>query len=116
MPVADLDALHTELQKHDFDYARPGISDEDWGRAMVVVDPFHYRLVFHQPVAAAVEPRPSEAAAPIELTYDLTCSPELGLGRVRPAHRRVVALRLRARGAGPGRRSTPSWARVPGCC
>ena len=77
VPVADLTALHAGLAGHDYAYARPGIRDEDWGRVMVVVDPFHNRIVFHQPVATAVEPRPSEAAAPIELTYDLTCSPEL---------------------------------------
>ncbi len=77
IPVTDIEALHRELQGRDYDYARPGIRDEDWGRVLVVVDPFHNRLVFHQPVADEVEPRPSEAAAPIELTYDLGCSPDL---------------------------------------
>ena len=43
---------------------------------MVVIDPFHNRLVFHQPVADEVEPRPTEAAAPIELTYELACTAE----------------------------------------
>ena len=76
IPVADIDALHRELHDRDYDYARPGIRDEDWGRVLVVVDPFHNRLVFHQPVADEVEPRPSEAAAPIELTYDLACTVE----------------------------------------
>ncbi len=52
IPVTDVEALHAELAAHDYDYARPGISDEDWGRVLVVVDPFHNRLVFHQPVAA----------------------------------------------------------------
>jgi uncharacterized protein YndB with AHSA1/START domain len=76
IPVTDIDALHRELHDRDYDYARPGIRDEDWGRVLVVVDPFHNRLVFHQPVADEVEPRPSEAAAPIELTYDLACTVE----------------------------------------
>ena len=77
IPVTDIEALHRELRDRHYDYARPGIRDEGWGRVMVVIDPFHNRIVFHQPVADEVEPRPSEAAAPIELTCELTCSPEL---------------------------------------
>jgi catechol 2,3-dioxygenase-like lactoylglutathione lyase family enzyme len=76
IPVADVGALHAELQGHDYAFAKPGVRDEDWGRVMVVVDPFHNRIVFHQPVPAGVEPRPSEAMGPIELTYDLSCTPE----------------------------------------
>ena len=75
IPVTDVEALHAELAAHDYDYARPGISDEDWGRVLVVVDPFHNRLVFHQPVAAGVEPGPAQAAGPIEHTYELSCPP-----------------------------------------
>ena len=70
---------------------------------MVVIDPFHNRIVFHQPVADEVEPRPSEAAAPIELTYDLDCSVGGGLRRVHPADRRVVAPGVRARRSRAGR-------------
>jgi catechol 2,3-dioxygenase-like lactoylglutathione lyase family enzyme len=77
VPIADITSLHAELRTQDYTYARPGIRDEDWGRVMVVIDPFHNRIVFHQPVAAEVEPRPTEAAAPIELTYELACSPEV---------------------------------------
>jgi catechol 2,3-dioxygenase-like lactoylglutathione lyase family enzyme len=77
IPVTDLEALHKELHGRDYDYARPGIRDEDWGRVLVVIDPFHNRLVFHQPVSEGVEPRPTEAAGPIEHTYELDCSPEL---------------------------------------
>jgi catechol 2,3-dioxygenase-like lactoylglutathione lyase family enzyme len=77
IPVTDVESLHKELHDRDYGYARPGISDEDWGRVLVVIDPFHNRLVFHQPVPAGVEPRPSEAAGPIELTYELACSPEV---------------------------------------
>jgi len=81
LPVADVAALHAALQRHDYAYADPGVRDEEWGRVMVVVDPFSNRIVFHQPVAAGagqeVDPRPSEAAGPIELTYDLLCTMEV---------------------------------------
>jgi catechol 2,3-dioxygenase-like lactoylglutathione lyase family enzyme len=76
IPVTDIAALHGELHGRDYDYARPGIRDEDWGRVLVVIDPFHNRLVFHQPVPDGVEPRPTEAAGPIEHTYRLACAPE----------------------------------------
>jgi len=76
VPVVDVDALHRELRSHDYAFARPGVRDEDWGRVMVVIDPFHNRLVFHQPVPDDVSPRPSEAAAPIELTYELDATAE----------------------------------------
>ena len=77
IPVADIEALHRELLGQSYDYARPGIRDEDWGRVLVVIDPFHNRLVFHQPVPAGVEPRPTEAAGPIEHTYELDCSAQV---------------------------------------
>ncbi|MDM7854758.1 glyoxalase superfamily protein [Cellulomonas alba] len=77
IPVADVDALHDELHTREYDFARPGVSAEEWGRVMVVIDPFHNRIVFHEPPAAAVEPRPSEAAAPIELASELTVPPEV---------------------------------------
>jgi catechol 2,3-dioxygenase-like lactoylglutathione lyase family enzyme len=76
VPVSDARSLHAELHARPYDYARPGVEDEDWGRVMVVIDPFHNRIVFHEPVPAAVEPRPARAAGPIELTYELTCTPE----------------------------------------
>jgi catechol 2,3-dioxygenase-like lactoylglutathione lyase family enzyme len=76
IPIADLAVLHAQLQGRDYSYANPGVRDEDWGRVMVVIDPFHNRIVFHQPVADEVEPRPSEAAAPIELDYELDCTAE----------------------------------------
>jgi catechol 2,3-dioxygenase-like lactoylglutathione lyase family enzyme len=58
VPVADIAALHAQLHARDYSYAHPGVRDEDWGRVMVVIDPFHNRIVFHQPVADRVEPRP----------------------------------------------------------
>jgi catechol 2,3-dioxygenase-like lactoylglutathione lyase family enzyme len=77
IPVADLTALHAELHTRDYDFAHPGVSDEDWGRVMVVLDPFSNRIVFHQPVASGVEPRPAEAAGPIELSYELDATAEV---------------------------------------
>lgn len=80
LPTGDVVALHAELQRQDYTYANPGVRDEDWGRVMVVIDPFSNRIVFHQPVAGSdsrgVEPRPSEAAGPIELTYELDATAE----------------------------------------
>jgi hypothetical protein len=82
--VADVRAQHREVHSRPYDYANPGVRNEDWGRVMVVIDPFHNRLVFHQPVSPAessadtgADPRPTEAAAPIELSYDLACPPEV---------------------------------------
>lgn len=77
IPVVDVADLHAQLERRDYDFANPGVREEAWGRVMVVIDPFHNRLVFHQPVANDVEPRPTEAAAPIELTYELDCTPEV---------------------------------------
>jgi catechol 2,3-dioxygenase-like lactoylglutathione lyase family enzyme len=77
IPVADVDALHAELHARPYDFARPGVTAEGWGRVMVVIDPFHNRIVFHEPVAAEVEPRPSEAAAPIALTVELAAAPDV---------------------------------------
>lgn len=79
IPVTGVDDLHDELHSRSYDYAHPGIRDEDWGRVMVVIDPFNNRLVFHQPVehlADEVDPRPAEAAGPIELTYELEATVE----------------------------------------
>lgn len=79
IPVTDVAALHDELHSRPYDYAHPGVRDEEWGRVMVVIDPFHNRLVFHQPagrVGVEVDPRPAEAAGPIELAYDLACTPQ----------------------------------------
>lgn len=77
IPVSDIVALHRELRDKDYDYARPGIRTEDWGRVLTVVDPFHNRLVFHEPVSEGAEPRPTDAAGPIEHTYDVACSPQV---------------------------------------
>ncbi len=77
--VGDVEALHAELHARPYDYAKPGVREEDWGRVMVVIDPFHNRIVFQQPVpsvSADADPRPTDAAGPIELAYDVACSPQ----------------------------------------
>jgi catechol 2,3-dioxygenase-like lactoylglutathione lyase family enzyme len=76
IPVTDVAALHDELHTRTYDYAHPGIRDEEWGRVMVVIDPFHNRIVFHQPVVTDIEPRPAEASAPIDLSYELDATPD----------------------------------------
>lgn len=76
IPVTDVAVLQAELHDRDYDYARPGIRDEDWGRVLVVVDPFHNRLVFHQPVTGDTVPRPTDAAGPIEHSYHVDCTPD----------------------------------------
>jgi catechol 2,3-dioxygenase-like lactoylglutathione lyase family enzyme len=53
--TSDVAALQRELREQHYAYARPGVRDEEWGRVLVVIDPFHNRLVFHQP-------RPSDGA------------------------------------------------------
>jgi len=32
VPVSDARCLHAELHARPYDYARPGVADEDWGR------------------------------------------------------------------------------------
>lgn len=70
----DVEALHAELAAHGHAYATPGIETVPWGRVLTVLDPFHNRLVFHQPPE---QPRHSEqAAGPIEHSYVVRCSQE----------------------------------------
>ncbi|MDA7087155.1 glyoxalase superfamily protein [Pseudomonas sp. SA3-5] len=44
--VDDLDALHAELTARACGNARPGITNQPWGRDMAVTDPFGNRLIF----------------------------------------------------------------------
>jgi len=46
--VDDLDGYHRALNDKKFRHARPGITDEPWGRDMAISDPFGNRLVFSQ--------------------------------------------------------------------
>lgn len=52
IPVDDVDALHAELMARQYCHARPGITQQPWGRDMDIKDPFGNRLVFAQPSAA----------------------------------------------------------------
>lgn len=44
--VEGLDELHAELTAKTYQYARPGIEQQSWGRDMAITDPFGNRLVF----------------------------------------------------------------------
>lgn len=47
IPVADVDALHAELQGRPYSNYSPQVKDMPWGsRDMQVIDPFGNRLVF----------------------------------------------------------------------
>lgn len=46
VPVDDIDALHAELTAKQYQNARPGIDERDWGREMTVWDPFGNRIRF----------------------------------------------------------------------
>jgi predicted enzyme related to lactoylglutathione lyase len=48
LPVDDIDSLHQELQAKQYRYARPGVDTVDWGRQMLITDPFGNRLSFCQ--------------------------------------------------------------------
>jgi len=52
--VADVAALHAEISAKNYRHARPGLETMPWGeRNFAVTDPFHNRLVFYTPDAAA---------------------------------------------------------------
>jgi catechol 2,3-dioxygenase-like lactoylglutathione lyase family enzyme len=44
--ISGLDDLHRELRSRQYNYLRPGIEDEPWGRVMKVIDPFGNRILF----------------------------------------------------------------------
>ncbi len=46
VPMAGIDALHTELIAKRYGHARPGIVEQGWGRELTVTDPFGNRLRF----------------------------------------------------------------------
>ena len=47
--VDGLDDLHRELQSKNYKYMNPGIQEQEWGREVVVYDPFGNRLIFNEP-------------------------------------------------------------------
>lgn len=57
--IADVDALHAELDARDYMFARPGVEDTPWGnREMTICDPFGNRLTFASPRAAEPNEQP----------------------------------------------------------
>ena len=46
IPMTGIDAFHRELLARDYTYAKPGISDDPWGRGVTVGDPFGNHLRF----------------------------------------------------------------------
>ena len=46
IPMAGINAFHRELLARDYTYAKPGISDDPWGRGVTVGDPFGNHLRF----------------------------------------------------------------------
>lgn len=50
IPTLDIDALHTELSAKQYRYARPGVETVDWGKELIIADPFGNRLRFCQQI------------------------------------------------------------------
>ena len=46
IPMSGIDTFHRELLGRDYPYAKPGISDDPWGRGVEVIDPFGNHLRF----------------------------------------------------------------------
>jgi catechol 2,3-dioxygenase-like lactoylglutathione lyase family enzyme len=46
--IDDVDAYHAELHSRPYKFMNPGIQDQEWGRDMMVVDPFNNRIYFTQ--------------------------------------------------------------------
>ena len=51
VPMSGIDAFHRELIATGYRFARPGISDDPWGRGVSVSDPFGNTLLFCEPPA-----------------------------------------------------------------
>jgi uncharacterized protein YndB with AHSA1/START domain len=77
VPITDALELQQALKAKAYPYPDPGIEDLSWGRVIPVVDPFSNRIVFYEAggdTAPDVEPRPTDAAAPIVLRIWVDCS------------------------------------------
>ncbi|CAE6708291.1 hypothetical protein R69927_03747 [Paraburkholderia domus] len=46
VPVQDIDALLTELQRKDYKYGKPGVEALPWGKVLETTDPFGNRIRF----------------------------------------------------------------------
>lgn len=74
LTTPDVRALHAELHSRDYPL-NPGVEFEAWGLILTVIDPFHNRLVFHQPVDQPA--RAETAAAPWRHRLHVSCPPEV---------------------------------------
>ncbi|MEQ7005439.1 glyoxalase superfamily protein [Actinopolymorpha sp. B17G11] len=72
LTTLDVRALHDELQSKDYPL-NPAIESEERGLTLAVIDPFHNRLVFHQPVDQPA--RVDTVAAPWRHRLRVSCSP-----------------------------------------
>ena len=73
LTTPDIRALRTELHSKDYPL-NPEIEAEEWGLTLAIRDPFHNRLVFHQPVDQPA--RAETAAAPWRHRLHVSCPPE----------------------------------------
>ena len=91
-----MDALNRELLAKHYKYARPGVSDTPWRtREMTIKDPFGNRLVFSQPIVAALDfPGAGDGAmSPVGLTAQWVAASRPSRRRARI---RCTKIRLRA--------------------
>lgn len=65
IPMAGIAAWHAELAGRPYRYLKPGLNTVDWGRELVLTDPFGNRLRFcERSDAAAQQQAAAPAAAP----------------------------------------------------
>jgi hypothetical protein len=72
LTTPDVRALHRELRRRP-SRINPGVEEVPWGLVLVVLDPFHNRLTFHQPRADLGADRSPVAAAPIRHDLEVAC-------------------------------------------
>lgn len=75
--VRDVRSLHAELRSagENAGSLAPGVEEEDWGLTLTVIDPFHNRIVFHQPRSDGPS-RVAGSPAPIRHTLEVPCTPD----------------------------------------
>jgi len=44
--MTGIEAFHRELTEKDYRYMKPGLETQDWGREVMVTDPFSNRIAF----------------------------------------------------------------------
>lgn len=80
--IDDARGLQRRLVAADYAYAKPGVSQEEWGLVVTVHDPFSNRLMFTQRTApprqdrdSGAAARPAELASPIVEAVDVPAGP-----------------------------------------